>query len=221
MDQKIWKIATIGDSLTEGNGRGAKLSPEPHIPNMYQSYLYYYLKEKGYSTEIWNHGIGGQVVSEICTRLPNIVPADIIVVMAGTNDTWRYSGYAPGIEEEMAEDIIDWYKNSVPKTIENQKALGKQPPIILVHSIPPIGNVKTVPLNMCNCILHVNNAVKKMISNWNLPNVHYCDIHQYVAGSDKYMLPGLTVPDGVHFTIDGNKAVGEAIAKNVLNFLPN
>jgi lysophospholipase L1-like esterase len=219
MPTKIWKIATIGDSLTEGNARGAVLSENPSLPNTYQHYLFHRLKSHGIQTEIWNWGIGGQVISQICDRLDSVAPADVVLCMGGTNDTWRFSESVEGVEDEMSEDIIDWYQRSIPRLMNKHEELGLPRPLLIINAIPPIGNVKSIPKNMQNCILNVNRDLAKFVKELNNPNVKFFDIHTAMAGSDRYMRPGLTVLDGVHFTELGNQTCGEAMADNLVQYL--
>lgn len=221
---KIWKIVTIGDSLTEGNGRGSILSTEPHMPNTYQHYLYHRLRKLGIECEVHNFGIGGEVISQICARFPTTVPADIIVTMGGTNDTWRFSDTVAGVETEMAEDIISQYAPTIEGVMQKQEAMGKGKPIIIVNSIPPVGNVSTIPKNMWNCINIVNQELRKFVEAspaFVTGHLQFCDVHSAMAQADKYMRQGLSVPDGVHFTTEGNRACGEAVADFIAQMLRN
>ena len=219
MPNKTYKIVTIGDSLTEGSGRQSVLSQNPSMPNTYQHYLYYALKKKGIDTEIHNFGIGGQVINQICERFSTTVPADIIITMGGTNDVWRFSEAALGVEKDMAEDILEQYKSSIDKAVSKQKSMGKPEPLVIINSIPPIGNVTTVPKNMFNCLMTVNATLQDYVKTVKNPKLMYCDTHVTMAGKDHYMRPGLFVPDGVHFTEEGNRACGEGIAQFLFKIL--
>lgn len=217
--KKVWKIATIGDSLTEGGGRSAIIGPKISIPSMYQSWTYNWLIAKNVPCEIHNLGIGGQIISEICTRFNECVPADIIVTMAGTNDAWRFSDTAPGIQKEMAEDVIEWYSKVVPKALKLQQEKYNSTPIVFINSIPAIGNVKTVPKNMQTTVLYINDQLAKYVAGLKNPKIVFGDVHKAMRGSDGYNTPGNYIPDGVHFTVEGNKVVGEAIAQAIFNYL--
>ena len=120
MQQEIYTIATIGDSLTEGGGRGTIIGPMVSIPNMYQFWAREWLMNKRVFCEVRNYGSSGQVIGEICGRFNETVPADVIVVMGGTNDVWRCREGAPGIEDEIAQAIVAGYRKVVPEAIDAQ-----------------------------------------------------------------------------------------------------
>lgn len=219
MNKKVYSISTIGDSLTEGGGRGTIIGSKFSMPNMYQFWTYNWLMSKGILCEIRNHGSSGQVTSEICGRFDEAIPADFIVMMSGTNDAGRFSGDAPDIEKKIAEDIIVWHKKVIPEVIDAQRAKGWADPIILVNSVPPISSLETMSKYMHKTILHINGRLEEFVANCGIPKVYFCDVHKAMRGDDLYMRPGLYIPDGMHFSIAGNKACGECVAGKIYEII--
>ncbi len=213
-------ISTIGDSLTEGNAKEAVISDQPFFPNLYQSYTYNLLNEYGINCSIKNFGIGGEIINQICARFKKTVPAHIIVAMGGTNDVWRYADLAPGIEEEIGESLLDLYQKSVEGAFNLQKEYkDMDPPYVFICSIPPFGNVSTLPKNAQNSILHINAQIKSWIEEQNNDHILFCDVHKAMSNQERYMRKGLCIPDGVHFTKEGNKVCGVAIGRCILNLI--
>jgi lysophospholipase L1-like esterase len=215
INTKRSKISTIGDSLTEGNGRDTIFGEKFIAPGMYQSWMFNWLLDHGIKTEIINLGIGGQIINQICGRFEQTVPADIIVSMGGTNDCWRFANSAPNIEEEMAEDILEEYQIAIKKAIQKQISMKQTKPIIIIAAIPPVGKVSTIPTNMKTAILYINQKLKNFVDQQADPMMYYCDVFNAMANEDQDMRVGLYVPDGVHFTIAGNQTCGEVIARSI------
>jgi lysophospholipase L1-like esterase len=216
MEQDLITISTIGDSLTEGSIRASIIGDNYiQMPNCYQGWTYNWLHHQGMSTEIRNYGIGGQIIEEICGRIAVTVslPTDLIVIMAGTNDLWRYSDMDPDIEKEISEAQLERYREIIPKVVQLQTKKGLSPPMFVICSIPPFGNVKMLPKNVQKAVKFVNSELEKFVVAWKESPIMFCDVHKAMRGDDFFMREGLAIADGVHFTIDGNKACGEAIAK--------
>lgn len=218
MSKELLAISTIGDSLTEGGIRESIIGDNKiHLPNCYQSWAYNWLHNQGISAEVRNYGIGGQIIEEICGRIAITVslPTDYVVIMAGTNDLWRYSDMAPEIEVEISDSQIERYQEIIPKTVQLQTSKGLPPPIFVICSIPPFGNVKTLPKNVQKAVKFVNSELEKFVKGWNSSPILFCDVHKAMRNGDFFMHDGLAIADGVHFTVDGNKTCGEAIAKSI------
>ncbi len=67
-------IKTIGDSLTEGSVRDAIIGTRIQVPNIYQYWLYAALTQNAIANEVWNLGIGGQTIDQICDRFQDVCP---------------------------------------------------------------------------------------------------------------------------------------------------
>ena len=206
------KISTIGDSLTDSGYYGDTMKHGVANENWYQYYLFQYLEERMIESSIKNWGIGGQITSQICGRFNETVPADYIVSMAGTNDLWQADYTIPNINAELATMIIGFYNNTIFNTIEYQIDQGKESPIIIICSIPPISDGQSF---MGQGIFSVNEEIRQYVVNLNRTDIIFCDVHQSMRDTNNDMLDGLATPDGVHFTKMGKLVCGEAIAQAI------
>jgi lysophospholipase L1-like esterase len=208
---KTWKIVTIGDSLTQGNAPPEFRSPEQD--NKFQAFLYRYLKAelKNADIDIWNYGIGGQIIGEIIARVASTLPADIVIIMGGTNDAWRYSH-----DEEMREDVVAEIIEQLGRGLDAIRSNPKGTTTMVVAcSVPPVADKKTLDPGIHETI---NIANEKIAAFCEQSNIFFCDVNEAMRLADspeKYADPDLVVPDGVHFTPAGNKACGEAMGKCV------
>ena len=210
---KTIKVVTMGDSLTQGG-----VPPEYRIenPNLYQAFLYQYLKNNaGINADIWNLGIGGQTMGQIIARVPTGLPTDIITILGGTNDIWHFLDAMKGYENEIIDGIIEELTSGI-KVIKAHP--GCKNTIIIACSIPPVGDVKTAPLKMADTINLANQKIEALCK---ATNVRFCDVNKAMRTNDakKHAIKELVVADGVHFTPAGNKACGEAIAKCISNLM--
>ncbi|MHA1793721.1 MAG: SGNH/GDSL hydrolase family protein [Promethearchaeota archaeon] len=203
---KIWKIVTLGDSLTQGNP-----PPEFRDGNVgkYQYFLYTSLLESGFKVDIRNHGIGGQLMGQIVNRLEATLPADIIVIMGGTNDIWHY-GHVEGIQDEIEEDLVEQLTRAVAIVRKNDGSsyLNK----LVICSIPPFG----ANSDPGKTLTYLVNRFNKVIEDFCLENgVFFCDVNKAMRKDDdlKHARPENVIQDGVHFTPVGNEACGKQIAR--------
>nr|MDO8109302.1 SGNH/GDSL hydrolase family protein [Candidatus Sigynarchaeota archaeon] len=209
---KTLKLVTMGDSLTQGG-----VPPEYRIenPNLYQSFLHRYLKKEGIDVDIWNLGIGGQTIGQIVSRLAGGLPADIVSILGGTNDVWHFFAAMKDHEHEIVEGIIE----ELTRGIEIVKAHPAcKDTIVIICSLPPVGNVKTVLPGMIDTVNQANVEIEALCAQ---KGVIFCDVNKAMRAEDekKYAKPQLVVLDGVHFTPEGNKACGEAIARTICHVI--
>jgi lysophospholipase L1-like esterase len=202
------KIVTIGDSLTEGSAHQAQLCKSPRLPYTYQSTLYEELEAAGYDVLIINEGIGGQIASQIADRLDKVVPAEYLIITAGTNDCWRFSDAVPDdpdFVEEMASETFAFIKESVEK-IQDQ-VLKK----IVIVSVPPVRNTpdRYLPKNMLKATKRLNEKYKAYCSEQGFA---YCDLFPTMTDSEGFLRDDLHKGDGVHFSLEGNREFGLAVA---------
>ncbi|MFX0102252.1 MAG: SGNH/GDSL hydrolase family protein [Candidatus Hodarchaeota archaeon] len=209
----MMKVITIGDSLTQGNP-----PPEHRAGNSgkYQSYTHAYLKEKGIEVDIWNLGIGGQLIGQIVNRIKPALPADIVVIMGGTNDVWRFAAIEDDILDEVVEGILEEFIYGL-EVVKSHPDSGSSK--IILCSIPPFGDVGTVDIRMVNAINKTNAEIQDLCEK--NENVFFCDVNAAMRLDvpEKFANSKFVVADGVHFTFSGNKACGEAIAKCIANLV--
>nr|MDO8114048.1 GDSL-type esterase/lipase family protein [Candidatus Sigynarchaeota archaeon] len=209
-------ISTIGDSLTDSGHYNTTVEYGVEYmveyTNCYQYYTYQYLKVRNLETRVRNLGIGGQTISQICARFNDTVPANYTVCMAGTNDMW---GATPGIYDILAAHVIDTYNATMFNTMAYQQSLGHAPPVIILCSIPPLGYIAPGILYVPGAILHVNAALEAYVKGLNRTDVVFCDVHAAMSNDAGWMIDGLYVADGVHFTIAGDQVCGEAVAQAI------
>lgn len=201
------KIITMGDSLTQGH------PPPEHRagnPAKFQSYMYDHLVKKGIEADIWNLGIGGQLIGQIVHRIEPALPADIVVIMGGTNDVWRFAAIEDDIIDEVVEGIMEEIAYGINVV---KKHPGKKNCKVLLCSIPPFGDVETVDIRMLHAVNKTNLEIQESCQG--NENVFFCDVNAAMRLDvpEKYAKPDLVIADGVHFTFAGNKACGEAIAR--------
>ena len=46
-----------------------------------------------------------------------------------------------------------------------------------------------------------------------------CDVHGAMQNETEFMRPGLSVPDGVHFTKEGDRVCGETFGQTIFQYL--
>ncbi|NMC05753.1 MAG: hypothetical protein GYA24_11100 [Candidatus Lokiarchaeota archaeon] len=205
-DRGLLKIVTMGDSLTQGGA-----PPEHRHGNtaQYQWFMYKFLKGQGMNVDIWNLGIGGQTIGQIVNRISPALPADVVTIMGGTNDIWHFIAAMEGHEEEIVDGIIEELTRGINVI---RKDPGCKNTRIILCSIPPFGDVKTLPKNGFDTLNKTNLFVEQLCKK---EGVIFCDVNKAMRADDKakFARREFVVPDGVHFTPAGNQACGEAIAR--------
>lgn len=223
------RILTFGDSLTQGG------NPPYLNPMQYQYWMVRLLAERDPELNIdcHNHGIGGQIAFQIVERVPNAldprryrvlaaVPADIqfFVLMGGTNDAWRFSDWDEDLARDMQEDVIETLQRGVQaaqasREIETSENI---PLEIILCSIPPVGNVPTIPKYMKQSIAVINSRLQDLAR---AEGVYFCDVHTAMSRDDGFADPECVITDGVHFTELGNQRCGEQIGLCIQRLLPD
>ena len=176
------------------------------------------VSSKKYSVEVRNYGIGGQLMSQICARFSETIPADIIMVMGGTNDVWRYAELGDDMDEEIFDDMKDNLQNFVLPQIQEQQKMGVPPPIIFICTIPPFGRSSALPKNHLQIIPSINKKLEAFVNQLNNPQVKFADLHKDMIDSEGYFEDPLCVPDGVHFTPAGNRRCGSLMAERINDY---
>jgi lysophospholipase L1-like esterase len=122
-DRKI-VVATVGDSISAGN---PGWDPNPELwereGDNPESQYQYWAALKDPRLDFRNHGVGGEVVSEIAARLEEgVAGADVLVVQGGINDVFHglpIEGAADGLRGMVARgqelglgvvitDVLPW-----------------------------------------------------------------------------------------------------------------
>ncbi len=207
-------VVTIGDSLTQGNP-----PPEHRHGNTgkFQGFLLDYLRKHGIEADIWNFGIGGQLAGQIVDRVGEATRAanpDVVVIMGGTNDVWRFSQAGEGITDEIAEGVTDDLERGVA-CVRKESTKVK----IVLCSIPAFANVNTLVPEMFEAIKKTNKQILKICER---SGCTFCDVNASMRVEEKYGYcnPTLVIADGVHFTPEGNKTVGEKIGACIKSLFP-
>ncbi len=201
MGKKV-RIATIGDSLTQGN-------PPPNFrhPGTYQYWMQERLKKAGIQTIITNWGIGGQVAHEIALRVPQTIPTDILVIIGGTNDVWRYSSFNEEMSLEMSDDVVEQLASGAKLAKLGEEGGARY---VLLCSVPPYVKLPTLPRDAQKNLGRINGGIKDLCKR---EGYHFCDVHAAMSLPDGTGNPKNFTNDGVHFAHAGNRACGEAVAR--------
>jgi lysophospholipase L1-like esterase len=202
------KIATFGDSLTQGGA-----PPNCEHPGVYQYFMVKILEKAGWIVNSVNWGIGGELMGQIAARVPQALPVEIISIAGGTNDVWRYSNFDDEMSREVVDGVIEEMDRAVDFVLKGPN--GKKTKII-VCSTPPI-----LPSNAVSTAAS-DNAIKLrgMIEEYaKKKKVFFCDIFAAMKDKSGRARKELVNPDGVHFTIEGNKAFGETLGKKILEII--
>jgi lysophospholipase L1-like esterase len=204
----ILKIATFGDSLTQGN-------PPPNCehPGTYQNFMVKIIEKEGWKVYSVNWGIGGQLMGQISERVPQALPVDIISITGGTNDVWRFSNFDEEMSREVREGIIEEMNRAIDFVLNGPN--GNKTKIILCSTppiLPSIAASKAASDNVIKLRPMIEALAKKR-------NVYYCDIFAAMQDQNGRARKELVNPDGVHFKQEGNKAFGEALGKKILEIL--
>ncbi|MHA1821429.1 MAG: SGNH/GDSL hydrolase family protein [Promethearchaeota archaeon] len=205
------KWVSYGNSLTQGD-------PPPYLhQGKYQYWAMQVLKKAGYNIFEENHGIGGQLAGEISIRVPNGMPADIITIMAGTNDCWRFSDYSEDLSSDMRKDVLEQLELAVKFAREGGAKVLKKPVIILC-SVPAIRVTKATSPNILQNIIKLRDEIKSLA---NKLNVYFCDVYEAMLdpADNKQARAELVILDGVHFTVEGNKVVGSKVGNCIVEAL--
>lgn len=205
---KIIKIATFGDSLTQGN-------PPPNCehPGTYQHFMVKILEKEGWMINSVNWGIGGQLMGQISVRIPQALPVDIISITGGTNDVWRYSNFDEEMSKEVREGIIEEMNRAIDLVINGPNGNKTQ---IILCSTPPILPSIAASVAASDNVIKVRPMIEALAKR---RNVYYCDIFASMQDNNGRARKELVVPDGVHFTQEGNKVFGETLGKKIIEII--
>lgn len=108
-DDAIFRIVTLGDSITKGVRGGVK--PD----ETFSARLQVMLKEKGISAEVINVGIGGERTDQALRRLDKDVIAkkpNLVTIMYGTNDSYVDKG------KDASRIAADEYRVNLKKLVD-------------------------------------------------------------------------------------------------------
>jgi lysophospholipase L1-like esterase len=207
------RISTIGDSITDGGNYQKTMGFGEKWNFGYQINIYESLKTRNIESSILNLGISGNLISQICSRFNDTVPADYIISMGGTNNVWWWANYTnPAVQENLSQTIITTYNNTIFNTIQYQISLGNSGPILIICSIPPIGKSLGNAVNITNAIKYVNTNLQAWVIGLNRSDILFCDVYRNMRNAEGYMIEGLS-SDGVHFTSKGNEVCGQTMAQ--------
>lgn len=201
-------LVTIGDSLTQGH-------PPPHNyhPGKYQHSMLTVLEEAGYSIMCRNHGIGGQEAEQIAIRVPEALPCDIISIMAGTNDCWRYAQFSEEMAGDMRKHVMAQLERAVMFAKDGNSGSDTQ---VILCSIPPTRPGSGSSPQTLESIKILRERIEELCQQ---KDIIFCDVYKAMSGTGGQAQRGLVKPDGVHFTDEGNKVCGTAIGETILSFL--
>lgn len=202
------RVVTIGDSLTQGGA-------PPHLtPAKYQYFMKRLLDASGLQPRIRvdNYGIGGEVAHQIVSRIPRAIRSDtdVFVLMGGTNDAWRFSGWDAELAAEMQDDVVETLARGIDLA---RVAQTDRPLHVVLCTIPPVHVVPDTPRYMRESIVAINQRLRVLARD---RGVAVCDVHAAMSRGDGQANPACFVADGVHFTVQGNQACGEAVGRAIL-----
>ena len=89
------RFLAFGDSITIGHGDGGMVCPDNAVVGGYPPRLAPRLAARGLDAEILNFGLCGERTDAGVTRIDSVlaVPADVILIMEGTNDVSKGIGF--------------------------------------------------------------------------------------------------------------------------------
>ncbi|GAB4329960.1 MAG: hypothetical protein Kow0069_37590 [Promethearchaeota archaeon] len=215
---KFLKIVTLGDSLTQG-------SPPPCLhPDTYQYHMLAAMRERGVGVgpdvhvDVVNHGVGGQVAAQVVDRIPGALDPDVdaVVLMAGTNDAWRYTAYDEEMAADVRDDVVQTLVAGVKKCLELREVSAHRLEVVVLCAVPPVGAVPSIPKYMGSTIEAINERLATACTRL---GVTFCDVHEAMRGEGGRARPDLVVGDGVHFTRKGYEACGRRIGACVASAL--
>lgn len=204
---KLWSVLTFGDSLTQGDEYN------------YQSFMADIIRAQGIKANIANHGIAGELVSEIVHRLKKALPADILTVMGGSNNALVFANSLT----DAAEEIDAYIDREIVRKLSRAVRIARDfpPTRVILCSIPPIAtlarNAYTSLIQLqedkaCHIIDKANRLIQALCKE---EGVTFCDVNKAMRLDPTYESPArpeYVVEDGIHFTRTGYQACGEAIA---------
>jgi lysophospholipase L1-like esterase len=203
-------ISTIGDSLTEGSARQSAVGEAMELPWTYQYWAWRALDARGIRATIRNRGIGGETANQIAARIQETLPADVVAVMGGTNDCWRYADMAPD-DPDFVEELVDDVVSTLSGAYDAVLAAGTR--ALVICAVPCVGNRPSLPRNMAEAIRRINTRLQATAESL---GAYFCDLHAGMRGPNGWMDPANDIGDGVHFSIAGNRACGETVAATLV-----
>ncbi len=187
-------ILGFGDSLTAGY---PGYDPSYRMGNEKSQYSYWLIesaKLKGWpNIEFDNKGVPGELAQYMYSRLVTLLGKksyDIIVILGGTNDIgW---GMDP---HQIFENLKRLWVTA--------KASGAH---VIACTVPPIGSVYSPVQN-------AQDTLNKKILNEQSPNdkIFRIDLFNALVNEEGLLKPDYDAGDGVHFSIEGYKRMGEFI----------
>jgi lysophospholipase L1-like esterase len=205
---KEFLISCVGDSLTAGQmGYYGKT-----VPMSYQHWMKKVLGENNIQIVIKNLGAPGALTNQIINQIPAVKNPDILVLMGGTNDFWMFTSV---LDDSQNNESINDVIGTLTTGVKRAKKLNIG--IIVICSIPPVGNFDTDLLKMNENIVKTNQTIKQLADSF---QIHFCDVWDAMRESNtNFAKSKLIQPDGVHFTLDGNQTCGETIGKTLVSIL--
>jgi lysophospholipase L1-like esterase len=195
-------IVALGDSTTAGTpGWQSPLEHPPAGAGNEQSQYGYWLQRAHPEWTILNRGVNGERSDQMLDRFDrDVLAADpaVVIVIAGVNDI--YQG-------RTAVDVI----TNLQCIYERARAAGIR---VVAGSIVPF-----------NTATAGQNAAMRKVNEWirrrpdQDPNVVFVDTRAAVAAPDNPDLLAAS-PDGLHPSVDGYRAMAEAVVSALESLLP-
>jgi lysophospholipase L1-like esterase len=192
-DKPMYRVACVGDSITQGSGAARGKS--------YPSQLQELLGEKW---EVGNFGVSGRTLlkkgdhpywNEKAYKSARSIAPHVVIIMLGTNDTkpqnWKFSG-------ELYQDYAELVKSF--------QDLPSKPVVFVCRPcpVPGKGNFGINDANLQVVIQQVNKLAKDK-------NLRIIDMHQALKDHPEML------PDRVHPNTDGAALMAKAASEAVLS----
>ena len=196
------RILGFGDSLTAGY---PGYDPSYRMGNEKSQYSYWLIesaKLEGFSNiEFDNKGVPGELAQYMYSRLVTLLGKksyDIIIILGGTNDIgWGM-------------DPLHIFEN-LRRLWLTAKESGAQ---VVACTVPPIGSVYS-PVQKAQETLN-QKILKETSSSEEIIRI---DLFSALADEEGLLKPDYDAGDGVHFSVEGYKCMGEFIWTEVVSLL--
>ncbi|MHA1908464.1 MAG: SGNH/GDSL hydrolase family protein [Candidatus Thorarchaeota archaeon] len=194
------KILGFGDSLTAGTP-GYEPGYGGDVRSQYGFWLIESARNEGITTlQFHNQGVPGELATLMAPRIRKLLERnqyDLAIILAGTNDLgWGRS--------------VDAVFQSVQRLWNICLELDVR---LIACTIPPIA--MEVPHHQAL----QRNLNEKIIAGEDVPSIHVVDVFSRLASERSLLLPVFDSGDGLHLSVEGYRAIGELLWKDVVRDL--
>jgi len=205
------RIGFFGDSITASH-YSDQIVPDAPEHGYYKTFAIF-VRCRAFVPQLHDFGVNGALLQNACDKLVSFSRQDrcFFVLMAGFNDVGAYNPFK--------EDILS-FSQRLGRTLNDTLRFITQEhpvrPLVVIAAIPPRSKKENTPFLEEKRLAaeQTNRHFRRIVEEWRTRGlfVTFCDIFKHLSDGNGWRVPGVSSPDEIHLSDEGNAVVGLALA---------